>query len=227
MRLNSIFLSITKINYQEKYKNLSMKKQLIILFCLFSVLSFSQKNNDSILAENKEYRANLNEYYADSTHSPLTNEARKEFDSIPFFPIDTAYYVVAKFVRIKRGEKFKMKTSTTRQPEYKVFGKAVFTIRDTIYELMIYQNVNLTKKEGYEDFLFLPFNDYTNGNKTYGGGRYLDLLIPDGDTIILDFNKAYNPYCAYTYGYSCPVPPKENSIATYIRAGVQYVGEEH
>jgi hypothetical protein len=85
----------------------------------------------------------------------------------------------------------------------------------------------LTKKEGYEDFLFLPFNDYTNGNETYGGGRYLDLRIPDGSTIILDFNKAYNPYCAYTDRYSCPVPPKENSITTYIYAGVQFKGEEH
>ena len=147
--------------------------------------------------------------------------------SIPFFPIDTTYYVVAKFVKIKRGKNFKMQTSTTRQPEYKVYGKAVFTLRDTTYELMIYQNVNLTKKEGYEDFLFLPFNDYTNGNETYGGGRYLDLRIPDGSTIILDFNKAYNPYCAYTDRYSCPVPPKENSITTYIYAGVQFKGEEH
>lgn len=204
-----------------------MKKQLVILFFFLSIFGFSQKNNDSILAENQEFRDDSNELYADSAHSPLTEEARKEFDSIPFFPIDTTYYVVAKFVKIKRGKNFKMQTSTTRQPEYKVYGKAVFTLRDTTYELMIYQNVNLTKKEGYEDFLFLPFNDYTNGNETYGGGRYLDLRIPDGSTIILDFNKAYNPYCAYTDRYSCPVPPKENSITTYIYAGVQFKGEEH
>ena len=204
-----------------------MKKQLVILFFFLSFFGFSQKNNDSILAENREFRDDSNEHYADSAHSPLTEEARKEFDSIPFFPIDTTYYVVAKFVKIKRGKNFKMQTSTTRQPEYKVYGKAVFTLRDTTYELMIYQNVNLTKKEGYEDFLFLPFNDYTNGNETYGGGRYLDLRIPDGSTIILDFNKAYNPYCAYTDRYSCPVPPKENSITTYIYAGVQFKGKEH
>ncbi len=204
-----------------------MKKQLIILFCLLSVVGFSQKNNNSILAENTEYRAKLNALYSHSKHSPLTKKARRKFDSIPFFPIDTNYYIVAKFERIIDGEEFKMKTSTAREPVYKVFGKAIFTLRDTTYELMIYQNVNLTKKEGYENYLFLPFNDYTNGNETYGGGRYLDIRIPDGDTIILDFNKAYNPYCAYTDGYSCPVPPKENSVATYIYAGVQYEGEEH
>ncbi|WP_192347263.1 DUF1684 domain-containing protein [Algoriphagus sp. Y33] len=68
--------------------------------------------------------------------------------------------------------------------------------------------------------LFLPFTDQTNGGETYGGGRYMGLTIPTGDTIELDFNKAYNPYCAYASGYACPIPPKENDLEVPIRAGV-------
>jgi hypothetical protein len=86
----------------------------------------------------------------------------------------------------------------------------------------VYQNLGLLKNPEYEDYLFLPFNDYTNGNETYGGGRYLDVRIPKGNTMVLDFNKAYNPYCAYTYGYSCPVPPRGNSLETEINAGIKF-----
>ena len=204
-----------------------MKKVIGFLLILISLTGFNQISSDSIIAKNIEYRVNLNAHYSDSAHSPLRGKDLKKFDSLPFFPIDTNYFVVAKFVKIKKGKTFKMKTSTTRKPVYKVYGKAIFTLRDTAYELIIYQNVALTKREGYEDFLFLPFNDFTNGNETYGGGRYLDLRIPSDSTLVIDFNKAYNPYCAYTDGYSCPVPPRENSLQTYIRAGVKFEGEEH
>lgn len=204
-----------------------MRNKLTFLFLFISFCGLSQISSDSIIQENKEYRANLNAHYADSLHSPLRGKMLQEFDSLPFFPIDTNYYMVAKFVKIKKRKKFKMKTSTARKPVYKVYGKTVFNLRDTTYELMIYQNVALTQREGYEDFLFLPFNDFSNGNETYGGGRYLDLRIPEGDSIIIDFNKAYNPYCAYTDGYSCPVPPRENSLQTFIWAGVKFEGEEH
>lgn len=199
-----------------------MKTILIILLTVFSFSCFSQKNYQEIVKTNEIYRAELNAQYKDSLHSPLKREARLKFEAFPFYPIDSNYYVIAQFEKLENGKTFKMKTSSKRTPEYKVFGKATFTIKGSDYELMIYQNVNLTKREGYEDFLFLPFNDYTNGIETYGGGRYLDLRIPEGFTIVLDFNKAYNPYCAYTYGYSCPVPPRENSLKTEIKAGIKY-----
>jgi uncharacterized protein (DUF1684 family) len=86
--------------------------------------------------------------------------------------------------------------------------------------LNVYQSHTLREKEGYKDYLFLPFTDLTNGNETYGSGRYIDLRIPERETIIIDFNKAYNPYCAYNYGYACPIPPKENKLKVEIRAGV-------
>ena len=69
--------------------------------------------------------------------------------------------------------------------------------------------------------MFLPFKDKTNGVETYGGGRYLDLTVPDGDSIVIDFNKAYNPYCHYNIEYSCPLVPRENKLLFSIKAGVK------
>lgn len=75
----------------------------------------------------------------------------------------------------------------------------------------------------YKDYLFFPFTDTTNGNETYDGGRYIDLRIPaSGNEIIIDFNKAYNPFCAYSAGYSCPIVPAENNLDIPITVGVRY-----
>ena len=79
------------------------------------------------------------------------------------------------------------------------------------------------KTRGYEDYLFLPFRDETNGKETYGGGKYIDLRIPDGNEIVIDFNQSYQPYCAYNaYDYSCPIVPEENFLPLRIEAGVMY-----
>jgi hypothetical protein len=114
-----------------------------------------------------------------------------------------------------------MKTTTTRAPMYKKFAEALFVINGINCKLNIYQNIDLTKKPNYEDYLFLPFTDLTNGDESYGGGRYIDLKVSDSDTIIIDFNKAYNPYCAYNHKYSCPIPPAENTLSVEIKAGVK------
>ena len=77
------------------------------------------------------------------------------------------------------------------------------------------------QQEEYRDYLFLPFTDKTNGSETYTGGRYIDLSIPEGDTLEINFNKAYNPYCAYNPKYSCPIVPGVNALDTEVRAGVK------
>ena len=89
------------------------------------------------------------------------------------------------------------------------------------YTVTIHQSHRSREMEEYKDWLFFMFTDLTNGEETYGGGRYIDLRIPEGETIIIDFNKAYHPYCAFTYGYSCPVPPKENFMNAPITAGIK------
>ena len=82
--------------------------------------------------------------------------------------------------------------------------------------------MDLIKSTEYKDYLFIPFTDATNGAETYEGGRYIDLTIPATDKITLDFNKAYHPYCAYTDGYNCPIPPQENHVPVRIEAGVRF-----
>ncbi|MEN9982014.1 MAG: hypothetical protein RL542_1801, partial [Bacteroidota bacterium] len=116
---------------------------------------------------------------------------------------------------------FEMKTSTDRKPVYVKYGEAHFTIDGQSFKLNIYRNIELSKKEQYKDYLFLPFSDLTCGNESYIGGKYIDMKIPKGDTIVIDFNTSYNPYCAYSPKYSCPKVPLENDLKIEIRAGVK------
>jgi uncharacterized protein len=115
-----------------------------------------------------------------------------------------------------------MESSGTKKANYRVYGTLHFTLNDTTITLNIYQSQSLMDTEKYRDHLFIPFTDLTTGESTYESGRYLDLDIDDikDDAYIIDFNKAYNPYCAYVAGkYNCPLPPRENHLAVNISAG--------
>ena len=87
--------------------------------------------------------------------------------------------------------------------------------------LNIYQNIEYSKIDEFKNDLFLPFTDFTSGDGSYGGGRYIDLKIPENDLIVIDFNKSYNPYCAYSQRFSCPIPPEENDVSLRIEAGIK------
>ena len=128
--------------------------------------------------------------------------------------------MTAKFEKLPPASLFQMKTTANSIKDYDIYGIATFTLDGKEYQLNIYQSHQLRTQEKYIDYLFLPFTDQSNGAETYGGGRYMDLRIPTGTTIELDFNKAYNPFCAYATGYACPIPPKENDISVAINAGV-------
>lgn len=168
----------------------------------------------------KEFQAELNAEFRDSIKSPLTEKDRKAFQELDFFAADGAYFVNAKFVRTANEKPFEMKTTTSRLPVYVKYGELHFVLQGKTLRLNIYQNTQLIKQEEFKDYLFLPFSDLTNGNESYIGGRFIDLKIPHGDTMALDFNKAYNPYCAYNHKFSCPLVPLENDLEVEIRAGV-------
>lgn len=114
-----------------------------------------------------------------------------------------------------------MKTTTDRLPEYVKYGELHFQYQGQPYVLSVFRNLELSRKAGFENYLFIPFNDSTNGFETYGGGRYLDFRIPDSSQVTLDFNLCYHPYCAYNHHYSCPIPPPENKLPFHVRAGVR------
>lgn len=195
-----------------------MKRILFLLICLFfPCFGFSQ----SYIYELNEFQRIMNEEFSDSLKSPLTNSDRLKFKNLDFFNIDSTYRIKANFKRTPYEIPFPMKTTTSRAPMYVKYGEANFVLFGSNCFLNIYQNIDLIKKEGYSDYLFLPFTDLSNGNESYGGGRYIDLKIPEDEYIIIDFNKAYNPYCAYNHKYSCPIPPAENNLNIEIKAGVK------
>lgn len=169
------------------------------------------------------FQQELNAEYRNPEASPLTPEDRAAFTGLPFFPVNYAACVEARFVPDSLSVPFAMQTSTSRRPMYRKYGEAYFTLSGQPLKLTVYQNQELMKKPGFEDYLFVPFTDLTNGNASYGGGRYLDVRIGQiqGGTLVLDFNRAYNPFCAYSGRYSCPVPPAENRLPVAIEAGVK------
>ncbi|MFM9989126.1 DUF1684 domain-containing protein [Flavobacterium sp.] len=195
-----------------------MKKYLSSLLILFFAISFAQ---DKKIETSQEFQNNLNEEYADKKDSPLTEEDFKVFKALDFYPINEKFIIEATFLRTKKEKVFGMKTSTTRLPKYKKYGELSFVIDGKKFKLNVYQNIDLSKKEGYEDHLFLPFSDLTCGKESYLGGRYIDMYFPKSETVIIDFNKAYNPYCAYNHKYSCPIVPLENDLQIEILAGVK------
>ncbi|MFD1316759.1 DUF1684 domain-containing protein [Namhaeicola litoreus] len=188
---------------------------------LFFVCIYTIQAQQSTIKEIKKFQKKLNEEFKNPTESPLTKEGLANFTELSFFPIDTAYVVKAKIERIKDAIPFKMQTTTDRLPIYVLFAKAHFILHGNSYSLEIYRNENLMNSAVDKDYIFLPFTDETNGKTTYQGGRYIDLKVPKGDELIIDFNRAYNPYCAYNGKFSCPIPPKQNHLNTYIEAGVK------
>lgn len=193
-----------------------MYKNLVVV--LFSLFAFGQESQVKVA---EEFQLKLNESFRDSLHSPLMEEDLSHFESLDFYPISEKFIVEATFIRTKKEKPFKMKTSTARTPMYKKYGELHFEIDGKQFKLNVYQNIELIQKPGFNDYLFLPFSDKTNGKETYIGGRYLDMRMPKSKTVIINFNKAYNPYCAYNYKYSCPIVPLENDLDIEIEAGVK------
>ncbi|MBO0358296.1 DUF1684 domain-containing protein [Hymenobacter sp. BT186] len=169
-----------------------------------------------------DFQAELNAEYRDAARSPLPPATRRNFTSLPFFPVRYEACVLARFVRDSLQAPFAMPTSTDRKAMYRKYGELHFSLEGQPQHLTVYQSQDLLRRKGYEDYLFVPFTDLTNGRSSYGGGRYLDLRmgqIQNGQ-VVLDFNRAYNPFCAYSSAYSCPVPPPENRLPVAVEAGV-------
>ena len=196
-----------------------MKKYIV--YCLFAISFIGNAQEKWTIAQAQASQKKLNEEYADPKESPLTETDLKYFEGLDFYPISDKYVVEANFVKSENEKPFKMKTSTARLPEYVKYGELHFVMDGRKFKLNVYQNVDLSKKPGFEDYLFLPFSDLTCGKESYIGGRYIDMRFPKYDTVLIDFNTAYNPYCAYNHKYSCPIVPLENDLAIEIFAGVK------
>lgn len=197
---------------------------LIMLVAGFVPLaSAAQYDTTAIKQSVREFQDELNAEYRDIKTSPLEPGKVKKFKGHDFFPVNTAYTVQATLTITHAAQFFKMKTSSGREKDYRQYGLLTFTLLGKEYKLPVYQSQQLMNTEEYADYLFLPFTDLTNGEETYAAGRYIDLRMPaDNDIVLIDFNKAYNPLCAYSDRYSCPVVPAENHLDIKIPAGVKY-----
>ena len=173
------------------------------------------------LADIRSFRNSLDASFRDPEVSPLPDRYRKNFEGLDYFRPDTTYRVWASLDRTPEALPFDMPTNTNDAARERVYGKLTFQLKGKTCVLEVYQSPELLGDPEYADYLFLPFTDQTNGRDTYEGGRYIDLRIPDGDSILIDFNKAYNPYCAYNPSYSCPLVPPANHLALEIAAGVK------
>lgn len=195
-----------------------MKLLVISLMMFLSIGVAAQECSEQ---KAQQYQDQLNREYADPEESPLTKQDLAVFKNLDFYPVDVTYCVEAHLVRTPDEKPFYMPTTTERKPRYVKFGELHFTLQGKQCRLDVFQSLDLMKIEEYIDYLFLPFTDLTSGNGSYGGGRYIDLKQPKGDTIIIDFNTSYNPYCAYNHKYSCPIPPPQNDIQVEVKAGVR------
>lgn len=181
----------------------------VIIFSLYSLLLTSEVG-DYAETINTE-RAEKDIWLSNDFNSPFV-VTNTPFRRLRYYDPESDYKVRAKFIAAVSNDTVTLITNTGENQRYEIFGSALFEI-DGISCIL-----KLLHKEGSEQ-LFLPFIDETSGNETYGAGRYIDLDFPINDEIIIDFNKAYSPYCAYTELYSCPFPPRSNILAVAIEAG--------
>lgn len=161
-----------------------------------------------------EWQKNKNAYFQDPNTSPLRPKEKKKFNGLDFFTPDSKYQVNAFFRESVTKDTIQMKTNTGSVTSEIRYGNLFFELNNRQYVLPVYREVGAE-----DDYVFLPFTDLTNGDLTYGGGRYLDFTFPLKETVLIDFNKAYNPYCAYNPKYSCPLVPSVNHLDIAIIAG--------
>jgi len=196
-----------------------MKNWMALFFgVLIGTYTYGQSSYvDSLLTE----RAEKDHELADAEHSPLQEMDRAKFEHLNYFEINEAWNKQAKVTLIEEKDTIGFGTSSGRIKQFATYALLTFQHNNQAFELIAYKRVwPKDYVSPYPPSLFVPFTDLTTGNLCYGGGRYMDIDIPESDgEIELDFNRCYNPYCAYGGGFSCPIPPKENFLDVEIRAG--------
>lgn len=207
---------------------ISFTQRVFLLAAVLFISGFASAQKKDFYTESiKAYQ----KMYVDS-HEVVKGKDKKHFR---FFPVNKDYNVTGYFERIVDTVGFTMPTSAGTVKYFYKYGRLDFIIDGKEFLLYVYQGKDLMQTEQYKDYLFVPFTDATTDNESYGSGRYLEFYKRDieedpqgpGGKLQLDFNKAYNPYCAYAAGFKCPIPPKENRLSIAIKAGEMNFGKAH
>lgn len=204
-----------------------MKYILFILsICLTHFLTPSVSQAQSYKENIEEYRTHYREKFLNVSKSLLKEE---DLTFLRFYEPDSTYRVEAVIRLTPDAQEFKMPTYSGLERPYIKYGILSFNLKGENIELSVYKNLMLKDNPAFVDYLFIPFKDTTNGNDTYGGGRYLELRLGEfkGNSVLLDFNRCYNPYCAYSEGFNCPIPPLENRLKVKIEAGEKMFAKSH
>lgn len=169
----------------------------------------------------RQARAQKDAAFRTAASSPIPAAQRAAFGGLRYFKPNAAYRVVARLVRAAAPAPLPLALTGGSADAYVRWGTAEFELGGRA------QKLTLLQKQGETKELFVPFTDPTNGEQTYGGGRFLDLPVPapEASEITLDFNAAYSPFCAYDHGYSCPRPPADNRLTVPVPAGEQLMPE--
>jgi len=213
-------------------KCVRMKGKILLFIFLISVTFFAcaskgdnaggekttNKSEKEIYIETvKQFRLQKDSVFKYDAQSPIPDSLRKNFEHLNYFELDTKYYVIATFRKYKNPDTLKM--LTTKSDDIRTmlrYGEFIFKIDGKELRLQGYVNV----PPDMPMYIFLPFTDLTSGEESYEGGKYLDIEMKQNEkNIVLDFNMAYNPYCAYNSRYSCPLVPQENFLDIKIKAG--------
>jgi uncharacterized protein (DUF1684 family) len=183
-----------------------------------AVDSFATVDPKAYVQQVTESRAKKNDFFRTSAESPLTDKT--SFSGLRYFSPDPAYRVVARLEPFAdKTQKLVVTLTDGSEEVYDKYAHAVFSLNGEACRLLVVK---------LKDTYSILFRDATSGKTTYGGGRYLELdpKLMQENRAVLDFNAAYNPYCAYNPSYACPLPPKENQLPIAIEAGEQHVAHD-
>jgi uncharacterized protein len=201
---------------------MNLMKYCLVLILLTGLKCFGQEYKAQIEEFRNKYK---NDFLTDAS-SPLKKD---DLAFLRFYDADSTYRVVATQMLLPDEATFVMSVFSGTGQQYVRYALLKFVLKGKPMQLTVYRSIALTQVPEYKDYLFLPFTDDTNGTGTYGGGRYIDMSVKDfnGNSVVIDFNKAYNPYCAFSGRYSCPKPPDENHLQIAIQAGEKlFAGEK-
>lgn len=198
-----------------------MKRSTIFVILIVLLLGVTVFNFLTVGESSKEYIARIETERKDkdkrmlASSSPLLEEDKRTFTKLNYYPVNEDYKILARLVEIEKKVPIFITTTTGEQEKYIPFAHAEFELEGKPQRLLLYKDwddINPNR-------LFLMFADDTSGDDTYGGGRYIDLMENGTNSVVLDFNTAYNPYCHFNPEYSCPIPPAENLLKVPIKAG--------
>ncbi len=198
-----------------------MKRNTIFLILIIAIIGVTILNFLTIGESDESYIERIETDRIDrnglmlSSSSPLKDEDKREFEGLNYYPVDPSYKLTAKIDLINQRQPIFITSTTGEQLKYIPFGYVTFTLLGEENKLILYQDW----EEKDPNRLSLMFADATSDVETYGGGRYMDVMYRNTNSVILDFNTAYNPYCHFNDEYSCPIPPRENILDIAIKAG--------